>query len=100
MVLVSHDREFLTRTVTRVVELDLAQQQVRTSAAGTRPMWRSGRWPAGTPGRSTRSTPTPWPTWRRGRRMQRAWMEKGVRNARRKAPDNDKFVPEVPRRGE
>ena len=29
-VLVSHDREFLARTVTRVVELDLAQQQVTT----------------------------------------------------------------------
>ena len=28
-VLVSHDREFLTRTVTQVVELDLAQRQVR-----------------------------------------------------------------------
>jgi ATPase subunit of ABC transporter with duplicated ATPase domains len=25
--------------------------------------------------------------------MQRAWMEKGVRNARRKATDNDKFIP-------
>jgi len=29
-VVVSHDREFLARTVTRVVELDLAQQQVTT----------------------------------------------------------------------
>jgi ATPase subunit of ABC transporter with duplicated ATPase domains len=28
-VIVSHDREFLARTVTRVVELDLAQQQGR-----------------------------------------------------------------------
>jgi ATPase subunit of ABC transporter with duplicated ATPase domains len=27
-VIVSHDREFLARTVTRIVELDLAQQQV------------------------------------------------------------------------
>jgi ATPase subunit of ABC transporter with duplicated ATPase domains len=26
-------------------------------------------------------------------RTQRAWMEKGVRNARRKATDNDKFIP-------
>src|SRR5258705_247883 len=33
-VLVSHDREFLTRTVTRVVELDLAQQQVNTYGGG------------------------------------------------------------------
>ncbi|HEU5483884.1 MAG TPA: ATP-binding cassette domain-containing protein, partial [Microlunatus sp.] len=33
-VLVSHDREFLTRTVTRIVELDLAQQQVRHYGGG------------------------------------------------------------------
>src|SRR5204862_201197 len=33
-VLVSHDREFLTRTVSRVVELDLAQQQVRSYGGG------------------------------------------------------------------
>ncbi len=33
-VVVSHDREFLTRTVTRVLELDLAQQQIRTYGGG------------------------------------------------------------------
>ena len=33
-VIVSHDREFLTRTVTRVVELDLAQHQVRAYGGG------------------------------------------------------------------
>ena len=33
-VLVSHDREFLARTVTRVVELDLAQQQVSLYGGG------------------------------------------------------------------
>jgi ATPase subunit of ABC transporter with duplicated ATPase domains len=33
-VLVSHDREFLTRTVSTVVELDLAQQQVATYGGG------------------------------------------------------------------
>src|SRR5262249_48439676 len=34
VVVVSHDREFLSRTVTRVVELDLSQQQVRTFGGG------------------------------------------------------------------
>jgi len=34
IVLVSHDREFLSRTVTRVVELDLAQQLVRVVDGG------------------------------------------------------------------
>jgi ATPase subunit of ABC transporter with duplicated ATPase domains len=33
-VLVSHDREFLTRTVDRIVELDLAQQQVNHYGGG------------------------------------------------------------------
>ncbi len=33
-VLVSHDREFLIRSVTQVVELDLAQQQVRHYGGG------------------------------------------------------------------
>src|SRR6201999_1011370 len=33
-VLVSHDREFLARTVNRVVELDLAQQQVTSYGGG------------------------------------------------------------------
>src|SRR6201999_2891538 len=33
-VVVSHDREFLTRTVNRVVELDLAQQLVRVHGGG------------------------------------------------------------------
>ena len=32
--LVSHDREFLSRTVTRVVEIDLAQQQVNVFGGG------------------------------------------------------------------
>ena len=34
IVVVSHDREFLSRTVTRVVELDLAQQLVRVTDGG------------------------------------------------------------------
>src|SRR3712207_8076962 len=34
IVVVSHDREFLARTVTRVVELDLAQQLVRVHDGG------------------------------------------------------------------
>src|SRR3954453_17184789 len=34
VVLVSHDREFLTRTVTQVVELDRAQQQVNVYGGG------------------------------------------------------------------
>ena len=55
-VIVSHDREFLARTVNRIVELDLAQQKVGVYEAGTSRTSPSGRWPAGTRARRTRST--------------------------------------------
>ncbi|PKW25851.1 ABC-F family ATP-binding cassette domain-containing protein [Phycicoccus duodecadis] len=90
VVLVSHDREFLARTVTSVVELDLAQQQVATYGGGyeayleERAVARRHAREAYEEYDDTRSALVD-----RGR-MQRAWMEKGVRTARRKAPDNDK----------
>ena len=49
--LVSHDREFLARTVTSVLELDLAQQQVTLYGGGyesyleERDRVTLGRWP-------------------------------------------------------
>ncbi len=89
-VLVSHDREFLARTVDKVLELDLAQQQVRLYGGGYE-AYLEEREVARRHAREdyeeyagTRSA-----LEARGR-MQRAWMEKGVKNARRKAPDNDK----------
>ena len=91
VVVVSHDREFLTRTVTRIVELDLAQQQISVFGGGytayleerevarlhAREAYEEY---AGTVGSLEERA-----------RTQRNWMEKGVRNARRKAPDNDKI---------
>jgi ATPase subunit of ABC transporter with duplicated ATPase domains len=90
IVVVSHDREFLTRTVTTVVEIDRSLQRITTYGGGydayldERSVARrqarlaydeyAGR-------RSELETRA---------RMQRAWMEKGVKNARRKAKDNDK----------
>jgi ATPase subunit of ABC transporter with duplicated ATPase domains len=91
-VLVSHDREFLARTVTRVVELDLAQQQVNHFGGGyesyveEREVARRHAREAYEEYAETRSD------LEARARTQRAWMEKGVRNARRKATDNDKFV--------
>ncbi len=90
VVVVSHDREFLARTVTRVVELDLAQQRISVFGGGyaayldEREVVR----------RHARRDYEEYATRReelaeRGR-TQRAWMDKGVRNARRKATDNDK----------
>ncbi|PSL56819.1 ATPase subunit of ABC transporter with duplicated ATPase domains [Saccharothrix carnea] len=90
VVVVSHDREFLARTVTRVVELDLAQQQVRTYGGGyesyleEREIARRHAREEYEEYASTRSS------LEERARAQRSWMEKGVKNARRKAPDNDK----------
>jgi ATPase subunit of ABC transporter with duplicated ATPase domains len=92
LVVVSHDREFLARTVTRVIELDLAQQQVRVYGGGygayleerevTRRHAREqyDEYAGRVDSLSERA------------RMQRAWMDKGVRNAARKAKDPDKFI--------
>jgi ATPase subunit of ABC transporter with duplicated ATPase domains len=91
-VVVSHDREFLTRTVTRVVELDLTQQLIRTYGGGyavyleEREVARRHAREAFEEYADTRAS------LEERARMQRAWMDKGVRNARRKAPDNDKIA--------
>jgi ATPase subunit of ABC transporter with duplicated ATPase domains len=89
-VLVSHDREFLTRTVTRVVELDLAQQQVRNYGGGYAAYLEERE----VARRHARQEYEEYSATRLSlearARSQRAWMEKGVKNARRKAADNDK----------
>ncbi len=92
-VLVSHDREFLTRMVTRVVELDLVQQQVNTFGGGYAGYLEEREIAR----RQARADYEDYAETRAGlearARTQRAWMEKGVRNARRKATDNDKLIP-------
>ncbi len=91
VVVVSHDREFLARTVTRVVELDLAQQQISVFGGGyaayleEREVARQHAREAYEDYADTKSG------LEERARTQRNWMEKGVRNARRKAPDNDKI---------
>jgi ATPase subunit of ABC transporter with duplicated ATPase domains len=91
VVVVSHDREFLARTVTGVLELDLAQQQVAyfgggyTAYLAERAVARRHAREAYEEFADRRSELT-------DRALtQRNWMNKGVRNARRKAPDNDKI---------
>ncbi|SCF37122.1 ABC-F family ATP-binding cassette domain-containing protein [Micromonospora mirobrigensis] len=90
-VLVSHDREFLTRTVTRVLELDLAQQQVRHYGGGYAAYLEERE----VARRHARADYEEYADTRAAlearARTQRAWMEKGVKNARRKATDNDKI---------
>lgn len=92
-VIISHDREFLARTVTRVVELDLAQQQVGVYEGG----YDSYLAEREVARRHAREEYEEYADTR-GRLQQRAvtqrnWMAVGVRNARRKATDNDKFIP-------
>ncbi|WP_370949191.1 ABC-F family ATP-binding cassette domain-containing protein [Amycolatopsis sp. cg5] len=90
-VLVSHDREFLARTVTRVVELDLAQQQVNSYGGG----YESYLEERAVARRHAREEYEEFADTKAALEarasMQRGWMEKGVKNARRKATDNDKI---------
>ena len=85
IVVVSHDREFLARTVTRVVELDLAQQLVRVVDGGYE-AYLTEREVAR---RHAREQYEDYADTKAGlearARMQRNWMAKGVRNAVRKA---------------
>lgn len=90
-VVVSHDREFLTRTVTKVLELDLAQQQI-TLYGGGYAAYLEERETARRHAREDYDEYADRKAALEGRaRMQRSWMDKGVKNARRKAGDNDKI---------
>ncbi|MER6721526.1 ABC-F family ATP-binding cassette domain-containing protein [Streptomyces halstedii] len=90
-VVVSHDREFLMRTVTEVLELDLAQQQI-TLYGGGYASYLEERERARAHAREEFEEYADRRSALEGRaQTQRGWMEKGVRNARRKATDNDKM---------
>jgi ATPase subunit of ABC transporter with duplicated ATPase domains len=91
-VLVSHDRAFLERTVHRVLELDLAQQQVRLYGGGYLAYLQErqiGR-------EHAREDYEKYADTRAGlqerMRTQIGWADKGVRQARAKATDNDKHI--------
>lgn len=91
VVLVSHDREFLARSVTRVLELDLAQSSNRIFGGGydsyleEREIARQQKRDAYDDYASTKADLV-------GRaRTQREWSSQGVRNAMKKSPDNDKI---------
>ncbi|MBB5163117.1 ABC-F family ATP-binding cassette domain-containing protein [Mycobacterium sp. AZCC_0083] len=90
VVLVSHDREFLARTVTRVLELDLAQN-ITTVFGGGYESYLEER----EVGRRHRREQYDEFADKKAdlvarARTQREWSSQGVRNAMRKAPDNDK----------
>ncbi|MFF2502297.1 ABC-F family ATP-binding cassette domain-containing protein [Streptomyces sp. NPDC058067] len=90
-VVVSHDREFLTRTVTKVLELDLAQQEINLYGGGYE-AYLEERDVARRHAREEFDEYADKKAALEGRaQMQRGWMDKGVKNARRKATDNDKI---------
>jgi len=91
VVLVSHDREFLARSVTAVLELDLAQSSNRLFGGGydsfleEREIAKQHKRDAYEEYASTRADLVS------RARTQREWSSQGVRNAMKKAPDNDKI---------
>jgi ATPase subunit of ABC transporter with duplicated ATPase domains len=91
VVLVSHDREFLSRVVTRIVELDLAQHQVAVYDGG----YDSFLEERAVARRHAREKYDEFADKKAdlvGRaRTQREWSSQGVRNAMKKSPDNDKI---------
>jgi ATPase subunit of ABC transporter with duplicated ATPase domains len=91
VVLVSHDREFLARCVTRVLELDLAQNATTVFGGGYESYLEErevGR-------RHRREEYEEFADKKADlvarARTQREWSSQGVRNAMRKSPDNDKI---------
>jgi ATPase subunit of ABC transporter with duplicated ATPase domains len=91
-VLVSHDREFLARTVTSVLELDLAQQQI-TQYGGGYEAYLTERETARRHAREAYEEYADKRSELTARmQTQKQWVDKGVRNARKKATDKDKFI--------
>ena len=91
IVVVSHDREFLARTVTSVVEIDRSLQRITTYGGGYE-AYLEERSVARQHARQSYEQYSGRRSELEARaRSQRAWMEKGVKNARRKAKDNDKI---------
>jgi len=92
IVVVSHDREFLARTVTRVVELDLAQQLVRVHDGGY-DAYLVERDVARRHARDEYEEYADTKASLEARaRMQRNWMAKGVRDSIKKSKDGDKHI--------
>ncbi len=95
VVLVSHDREFLSRTVTSVVEIDRSLQRVAVYG-GSYDAYLEERSIAR---RHARESYEEYSARKAGleerARRQRAWMDKGTRNALRKkrsGSERDKFI--------
>ena len=91
VVLVSHDREFLARCVTTIVELDLAQNSVAVYDGGYEAYLEE----RAVARRHARERYEEFANTKADlvsrARTQREWSSQGVRNAMKKNPDNDKI---------
>ena len=89
-VLVSHDRAFLERTVDQVLELDLAQQSVHLYSGGYLAYLEE----RGIARQHARDAHEKYADQKAAltmrMRTQSSWADRGVRQARAKAPDKDK----------
>src|ERR1700734_1912921 len=89
-VLVSHDRAFLERTVHRVLELDLAQQQVRLYGGGYLAYLQERQIAREHAREAYEKYADQKAALQERMRTQIGWADKGGREARAKAPDKDK----------
>jgi ATPase subunit of ABC transporter with duplicated ATPase domains len=91
-IVVSHDREFLARTVNRIVELDLAQRRVGVYEGGYDSYLHEREIARRHAREAYEEYDDKLGSLKDRAVMQRNWMAQGVRNARRKATDPDKHV--------
>ncbi|MEJ7651167.1 MAG: ABC-F family ATP-binding cassette domain-containing protein [Nakamurella sp.] len=89
--IVSHDREFLARTVSGIVELDLAQHSIGVYEGGYDAYLHEREVARRHARAEFEEYDDKLGSLKDRAQMQRNWMAQGVRNARRKAPDNDKI---------
>ncbi|MGO3527064.1 ABC-F family ATP-binding cassette domain-containing protein [Glutamicibacter arilaitensis] len=91
VILVSHDREFLARCTTGIIELDLAQNQVATYEGGYDSYLAERAINCSHAREAYEQFENQKADLVSRARTQREWSSQGVRNAMRKAPDNDKI---------
>jgi len=92
MMVISHDREFLARTVTGVVELDRAQQQITVFDGGYEAYLAEREIARRRAREAYEEYADKLDALHERMQTQRQWVDKGVRNARRKASDGDKHI--------
>jgi ATPase subunit of ABC transporter with duplicated ATPase domains len=92
IVVVSHDREFLARTATHVLELDLHQQQVRLYGGGYESYLEERERARAQARERYEEYADTVDSLKERARTQRAWADKGAGTARRDRSERDKFI--------